>query len=229
MHYPNFVLETFFTLCLAISRAFVMRFVGPASAFQVFREWSWSSEVVWFLSCFIPLTRLIVCLVSDHVSRRLGVRIPTLLISPWVPKGTVIGAPRPEEKPANNSEFSITSVIATVRKMLGGDSVSKPLTKRDAWSATFDGRLSETSPRTDCPMTLPDAPKSLGAAHARAEAMQPVNDLQKDILGAFRAVAGRDPATHPLPTLQGDAGAWLEGLVSQVLSGDHVLSRPTQQ
>jgi len=157
------------------------------------------------------------------------VRIPTLLISPWVPKGAVIGAPHADEKPASNSEFDLTSVIATVRKMLGGDSVSKPLTKRDAWSATFDGRLSEPTARTDCPMKLPDAPKSLGAAHALNEAAQPVNDLQKQILESFRALAGRDAASHPLPSLQGEASLWMEDVVKQVLAGDHVLSRPLEQ
>lgn len=152
---------------------------------------------------------------------RLGVRIPTLLISPWVAKGTVIGAPLPSEKPANNSEFDLTSVIATVRKLVGG---TKPLTKRDAWAASFEGRLSEPEPRTDCPLTLPDAPKSLGAAHAAAEAAQPINDLQTDILKAFRTLAGKDEKTHPLPSLQGEAGPWIKEFVDQALAGEHIFS-----
>ncbi len=37
---------------------------------------------------------------------RLGVRIPTILISPWIKAGTVIGEPGPEAtKPAENSEY----------------------------------------------------------------------------------------------------------------------------
>jgi phospholipase C len=156
---------------------------------------------------------------------RLGVRIPTLLISPWVAKGTVIGAPHPSEKPFNNSEFDLTSVISTVRKLLNHPT---PLTKRDAWSATFDERLSEPSPRTDCPMTLPDAPKSLGAASAAAEGSQQINHLQVDILRAFRTLAGHNETTHPLPKLQGEGGEWISKLVDQVLAGDHVLAKRTE-
>ena len=33
------------------------------------------------------------------------------------------------------------------------------LTKRDAWAASFLGELSESEPRTDCPIHTPDAPK----------------------------------------------------------------------
>ena len=45
------------------------------------------------------------------------------------------------------------------------------VSQRDAWAATFEQRLAERkTPRTDCPAQLPDAPKSLGAAHARHEA-----------------------------------------------------------
>ena len=46
---------------------------------------------------------------------RLGVRIPTLLISPWVPKGTVIKQPLPSEKPQPNSEFVTRTLKPWVR------------------------------------------------------------------------------------------------------------------
>ena len=48
---------------------------------------------------------------------RLGVRVPTLLISPWVAKGARIGAPRASERPTPTSEFELTSIISTVRKV----------------------------------------------------------------------------------------------------------------
>jgi phospholipase C len=111
---------------------------------------------------------------SDFLTPNSGVRIPTLLVSPWVPKGTVISEPRPEEKPQPNSEFDLTSIIASVKNIFGAP---KHLTKRDAWAATFDSRLSEQAPRTDCPVTLPAAPKTLGFYRAAAEAAQPVITL----------------------------------------------------
>lgn len=45
---------------------------------------------------------------------RLGVRVPTLLISPWVEKGGVIHAPN---GPTKNSEYEHSSIPATIKKV----------------------------------------------------------------------------------------------------------------
>ncbi len=45
---------------------------------------------------------------DDFDFKRIGIRIPTLLISPWIARGTVISAPTAAMKPANNSEFELT-------------------------------------------------------------------------------------------------------------------------
>lgn len=60
---------------------------------------------------------------------RLGLRIPHVVISPWIKKGSVY------HEPAVN-HYDHTSTIATVRKMLG--MTSSPLTKREAWAATYE-------------------------------------------------------------------------------------------
>jgi phospholipase C len=151
---------------------------------------------------------------------RLGIRVPTLLVSPWVSKGNVISHPHQTEKPSTNSAFELTSIAATVKKLLGAQ--DRPfLTKRDAWAATFEGRLRtrEAGPRTDCPAQLPAAPKSLGEVDARREAALPLNDLQADIVRAFDLLRQRQGIAQPapLPTLQGDASKWMEGVVSQIL------------
>jgi phospholipase C len=88
----------------------------------------------------------------------------------------------------------------------------RPLTKRDAWSGHFENRLFNMleAPRTDCPETLPNVPEegggeegrggaAAGAAAAAAERARlarnegalPVNDLQRDIVGAFRTLNGK--------------------------------------
>ncbi|GAV74261.1 Phosphoesterase domain-containing protein [Cephalotus follicularis] len=83
---------------------------------------------------------------------RLGVRVPTIMVSPWIKKGTVVSGPN---GPALNSEFEHSSIPATIKKMFNLS--SNFLTHRDAWAGTFDGVVGElTSPRTDCPVTLPD-------------------------------------------------------------------------
>lgn len=56
-----------------------------------------------------------------------------------------------------------------------------PLSKRDAWSATFEHVLNVLdTPRTDCPVHLPEPPPLTLPVEVEAE--QPLNDLQKHIL-----------------------------------------------
>uniref|UniRef100_A0A2P2IPR4 Phospholipase family protein n=1 Tax=Rhizophora mucronata TaxID=61149 RepID=A0A2P2IPR4_RHIMU len=78
---------------------------------------------------------------------RLGVRVPTLLISPWIDKGTVIHEP---DGPMTSSQFEHSSIPATVKKLF--DLNSNFLTKRDAWAGTFEKYFYlRDSPRDDCP------------------------------------------------------------------------------
>ncbi|TVT98161.1 hypothetical protein EJB05_56539, partial [Eragrostis curvula] len=85
---------------------------------------------------------------------RLGVRVPTIMVSPWIKKGTVVGRP---DGPTNTSEFEHSSIPATIKKIFNLS--SDFLTKRDAWAGTFENIFTELDePRTDCPETLPDIP-----------------------------------------------------------------------
>ncbi|CAI9113026.1 OLC1v1013550C2 [Oldenlandia corymbosa var. corymbosa] len=92
---------------------------------------------------------------------RLGVRVPTVMVSPWIKKGTVISRPN---GPTPDSEFEHSSIPATIKKIFNLS--SNYLTHRDSWAGTFEQVVGElTSPRTDCPEVLPDvAPlRSTGA------------------------------------------------------------------
>lgn len=82
---------------------------------------------------------------------RLGVRVPTIAVSPWIEKGTVV---HKANGPYPTSEYEHSSIAATVKKIFN---LSSPfLTKRDAWAGTFEGILqTRTEPRTDCPEQLP--------------------------------------------------------------------------
>ncbi|KAL0464096.1 UNVERIFIED_CONTAM: Non-specific phospholipase C6 [Sesamum latifolium] len=83
---------------------------------------------------------------------RLGVRVPTIMVSPWIKKGTVIRKPN---GPTPSSEFEHSSIPATIKKIFNLS--SNFLTHRDAWAGTFEQVVGElTSPRTDCPEVLPD-------------------------------------------------------------------------
>eukprot|EP01018_Ginkgo_biloba_P016443 Gb_28042 [translate_table: standard] len=86
---------------------------------------------------------------------RLGVRVPTIMVSPWINKGTVVHGPN---GPYPSSQFEHSSIAATVKKIFNLQSAF--LTKRDAWAGTFESVFqSRTSPRTDCPVTLAEPPK----------------------------------------------------------------------
>lgn len=96
-----------------------------------------------------------ICTKEGFDYTRLGIRVPTIAISPWISKGTLVHGPTDEQKPSPTSEYELSSIPATMRKLfpqLGG-----PLTKRDAWAASFEHLLGDTM-RTDCPTKLPTVP-----------------------------------------------------------------------
>ena len=87
---------------------------------------------------------------------RLGSRVPVILVSPWLRKGTVVSEPKASTKPFSDSQYDGTSIAATVKRLFD---LPEFLTRRDAWSASFDHLFDELStPRTDAPMHLPEAP-----------------------------------------------------------------------
>lgn len=81
---------------------------------------------------------------------RLGIRVPFIVVSPRVQKGVVYHEPA-----VTHNHYEHSSVMKTVRRWLKMN--ERPLTKREAWAASFEDVLSLSTPRTDCPMTLPIA------------------------------------------------------------------------
>lgn len=121
---------------------------------------------------------------------RLGVRVPAFLISPWVEPGTVIHEPT---GPELTSQFEHSSIPATVKKIFNLDAF---LTKRDTWAGTFDSVLTRTTPRIDCPLTLPEA-KKLRETEAEEEAK--LSDFQKELV-QLGAVLNGDHAKDVYPS-----------------------------
>jgi len=107
---------------------------------------------------------------------RLGIRIPTIVISPWVEKNTLVSGPLAPQMPTSTSEYELSSIPATMIKMFGLKGGF--LTKRDAWAATFENLFeARDEPRTDCPMTLPDVPPPAASEYERQGAL-PLNSHQ---------------------------------------------------
>jgi len=106
--------------------------------------------------------------------RRLGLRVPVIIASPWVDKGTVVGE---SVGPMPSSHYEHSSIAATFKKIFGFPNF---LTKRDEWAGTFENLFtSRTEPRTDCPTTLPPVHKT---KNTKEEHAQPMNDLQLNLL-----------------------------------------------
>jgi phospholipase C len=112
---------------------------------------------------------------------RLGLRVPALLASPYLPKGTVCSTP-----------LQHTSTLVTTRKLLG---ITGSLTKRDAAATGFDPLFLKTA-RTDTPTTLTSSTET-SAGH-------PGGHAAKHSLDKFTAGMAHDwrktAARHGLPT-----------------------------
>jgi phospholipase C len=106
---------------------------------------------------------------------RLGVRVPTIAISPWINKGTVVHR---ATGPRADSQYEHSSIAATVKKLYGLDEF---LTKRDEWAGTFEHIFNErTTPREDCPAELPSPPWSL--RHVPVDETRPLTEFQEELI-----------------------------------------------
>lgn len=149
---------------------------------------------------------------------RLGLRVPMLVVSPWVARGTVVTDPSAAQMPTPTSAFEHSSIAATMRKVFGWDEF---LTKRDAWAATFEDVFSLPAPRTDCPVTLPSV-EQLSSERRAAQAALPLNELQVAMLGQVNTCyPPAAPALHAdvFPT-QADAAAYLRQVFAAFLAAD---------
>jgi len=141
---------------------------------------------------------------------RLGLRVPTILASPYLAKGAVCSTP-----------LQHTSILTTVRKLFGIDSA---LTKRDAAAATFE-ELFLATPRSDAPATLVSAaarpPAPFDAVHAA-----PDDVMSEMALHWRRATAGLPgaPSAVVTPTTQDEVHRFLRSTVQAFL--DHRAGTP---
>lgn len=120
-----------------------------------------------------------------------------------------------DQKPFASSQWTLSSVLATVQKVLGLK--GGPLTKRDAWAATFDNLLAtRTTPRDDCPLTLPALPPPQPGQLARQLALPLDEHMQwvvKSLCELTEGADGRDQnADQPLLAGLGGVGPYCETL-----------------
>ncbi|KAJ7522636.1 hypothetical protein O6H91_18G020800 [Diphasiastrum complanatum] len=151
---------------------------------------------------------------------RLGVRVPTLMISPWIEKGTVVHQP---SGPTPYSHFEHSSIPATVRKLFDLDSGF--LSKRDEWAGTFERILkTRSSPRTDCPDVLPSPPWSLRHSPVNEDAK--LTEFQEELVQLAAQLNG-DHALSSYPEMGKtmtvkEANAYVEDAVSCFLEASRI-------
>ena len=120
-----------------------------------------------------------------------GLRVTSMLVSPWVQKGAVIQEPK---GPTSTSQFELSSIPATIRNLFN---LTLSLTQRDTWAGTFDELLLD-APRTDSPMWLPDPPTP-----AKPWSPPPPERLEQDTTNPIDGndTAGASPlhANEPVP------------------------------
>jgi len=102
---------------------------------------------------------------------RFGPRVPTVLISPLIPAGTVYRVP------AGGTPFDHTSVLKTIELRWG----LSPLTARDAAAVDVGGVLTLATPRTDDPLSGVVVPAS-GAVTPSAGRPSHLQEVYADLL-----------------------------------------------
>jgi kumamolisin len=132
---------------------------------------------------------------------RMGLRVPTILASPYLGKGVVCSKP-----------LQHTSALATVRKLFG---IGAALTKRDAVAASFE-ELFAAVPRTDAPTTLvaPASAIPLDATQAAPD------DVMSEMALHWRQATAGLPGAAPqiaLPTTQDEIHRFLRQQVQSFL------------
>ncbi|KAH7432365.1 hypothetical protein KP509_07G019000 [Ceratopteris richardii] len=126
---------------------------------------------------------------------RLGVRVPTIMVSPWIEKRTVIHTPN---GPTPFSQFEHSSIAATVKKLF--NLKSDFLTKRDAWAGTFESVISRKTPRKDCPLKLPEVTKDSNASKDTDTKLDhgKLNEFQEDIVHISTSFLGETQRAEEL-------------------------------
>jgi len=148
---------------------------------------------------------------TDHPFdyKRSGIRVPTIVVSPWVQKGRVVH--RPVNGPTPTSEYEHCSIAATMKKVYN---LTQFLNNRDAWAAPFDDIFDLSAPRTDCPQTLPPVYPSLEKPN---QPDNPVHDLQVSMLGIANQLTGNLKDITTLTT-ERTAGLWIKNVIDLYLT-----------
>ena len=129
---------------------------------------------------------------------RLGVRVPAVVASPWIPKGTI-----------SSTVYDHTTIAATLRELF---QLPHSLTERDAQANTLLPLLTEAAPRNDAPDDLPrPSSDTLAVATIAQPDTRPISHFQNSLVTLAHAVAAHVEPLLPEPLAQGTAATEREG------------------
>ena len=117
---------------------------------------------------------------------RFGVRVPTVVVSPWISAGTVFRSP-------TGTPYDHTSILATLRDWLDIPSTAMLPSRRALGAPTLSQLLTRSTPRADIP-ALP-IPSTIVAPTPTSAAP---NDLQRSLVSAAARRYGLDPSQELL-------------------------------
>jgi phospholipase C len=122
---------------------------------------------------------------------RFGVRVPAVLVSPWVTPGTVFRVPK------GTTPIDHTSILKTVEQRWSLPS----LTSRDAAAPSLADALSERAPRSDDPLAGVTAPVSKGGPRPTS-APTHIQQIHADLVAHLSTPDPHQPASEVLSRLK---------------------------
>jgi phospholipase C len=126
---------------------------------------------------------------------RFGVRVPAVLVSPFIPEGTV-------HRPSGSTPFDHTSILKTIEEQWG----LPALTARDAAAPTLSGALSLSQPRSDDPLSGVTAPPPSQGNPAAGQASH-IQQLHAE-LASYLPIPGEGRrSTSPITAASSEAEA----------------------
>lgn len=148
---------------------------------------------------------------------RYGVRVPAVLVSPYIRPGTVMRIPEAKLPRGGPSyPFDHTSVIATLRKCFN---LGAPLSQRDAVAPDLEGVLNLERPSNQGPEKVESLQYSVTPRELDAALDAPLNDSQK----AMHEAATRLPSLSTVQkgesifsTIENHAENLVKGLLNEV-------------
>ncbi|MGH7484612.1 MAG: hypothetical protein ACREMY_03275, partial [bacterium] len=105
-----------------------------------------------------------------------GVRVPAVVASPFIPSVRPTGLENQDCNLIDHTQYDHASLPASLERLLGLPN----LTDRDARANDFRHLLSLDTPRTDAPLTLPDAAES--GFFCDDDPPPPTRDVQQPLL-----------------------------------------------